>query len=147
MKFIKHHWFNILMVLFILVSMGQTLLVAFSPREDKQNRGFIPCTKQLSMQLIECQSGAWCVIKAVMKNSGCDLKVIGQGLSLWVKGEQSTPWSNYLYQPDLSHLENNLNENSKLFYKENPNYLEDFEQVKQEHQKLEESNSNEQTEN
>ncbi len=147
MKFLKRHWFNIFIVIFILISMGQTILVAFSPREDRLNRGFIPCTKQLTTELIDCQSSMWCITKAVISNGGCDLKIIGQGFRLWIKGEQSAPWSNYLYSPDLSHLNNDLNENSELFYEENPNFLQDFEKVKQDYQKLEESNSNDKTEN
>ena len=146
MKFLKNHWFNILIALLIIITMGQTLLVAFSPREDKLERGFIPCTKQLTINIINCQSKIWCVTKAVVQNGGCDAKVIMQGIKLWLKGEQSTPWDNYFFQPDLSHLDNDLSEHSELFYKENPNYLQDFELVMQDHQKLEESNSHDQTE-
>lgn len=146
MNFIKNHWFNVLMALFILLSMGFTLLIAFSPKEDKLDRGFIPCSKQLAERVASCQGSFSCTIEAVLKNSACDSKIIFNGVKMWLKGEQPTPWSNYYFEPDLSHLENPLDENSGLFYQENPNYLQDFEDLKQEHQKLEESIQHDKTE-
>lgn len=146
MRFIKQHWFNLLMVLLIFLAMGETLLIAFSPREDAQKRGFIPCTQQLAEHVANCQGSLWCTTKAVVKNSWCDSKVIGQGIKLWLQGKQSNPWSNYYFTPDLSHIETALNENTELFYQENPNYIEDFEKLKQKHQKLEESINHDKTE-
>lgn len=142
MNFIKKHWFNILIVLFIILSMGLSLIVAFAPKEDKLERGFIPCTKQLTERIIGCHSSFWCVTSAIFKNSACDAKVIGQGLKLWVSGKQSTPWSNYYFTPDLSHLDNTLEENAELFYEENPNFMEDFEKLKEDYKKLVETNEN-----
>ena len=146
MNFIKRHWFNLLMALIIVLSMGLTLLVAFSPKEDKLDRGFIPCSKLLAENVTSCKGNFWCTIKAVIKNSACDTKIIFNGLKMWVHGEQSAPWSNYFFEPDLSHLKNPLNENAELFYQENPNYLQDFEDLKQEHKKLEESIQHDETE-
>ena len=146
MHFIKRHWFNFLMVLLIICGISLTLLIAFSPKEDAQNRGFIPCTQKLANRVVLCNGHLWCTTKAVIQNGWCDAKVIGQGIKLWINREQSAPWSNYYFTPDLSHVQNALNEHSELFYQENPNYIEDFEKLKQEHQKLEESINHEQTE-
>ena len=139
MNFIKYHWFNLLIALIIIFVMGFTILIALSPREDLQNRGFIPCTQELADTITSCQGNMWCSTKAIIKNSACDAKVIGDGIKLWIAGKQKTPWSNYIFTPDLTPTDDILQKNTELFYQENPNFLEDFAKVKQEHQKLEES--------
>lgn len=140
MKFIKHHWFNLLIALMIVFGMGFMLLIALSPREDAQKRGFIPCTEQLADSVTDCHGGLACTTKAVLLNSVCDAKVIGRGFKLWWQNQQPRPWSNYLFKPEISHHDSVLYENSELFYQEYPDHLRDFEKVKQEHRKLEESN-------
>lgn len=142
MSFIKRHWFNFFIALIILCTMGLTLLVAFSPKEDREGRGFIPCTKQLAENVTTCQNKMWCVFKAVLKNSLCDARVITKGIHLWLQAKQSTPWSNYFFKPDLSHIQNFTDPNAKLFYEENKDYLKDFEQVKENNKKLEELENN-----
>ncbi|MBR1604753.1 MAG: hypothetical protein IJ660_01435 [Alphaproteobacteria bacterium] len=139
MRFLQHHWFNIVVVLLVFLALGMTLLIAFSPKQDAKKRGFIPCTLQLAEQVANCRGGLWCTTKAVVKNSWCDSKVIGQGIKLWLQKQQPAPWSNYFFTPDLSHLETSINEHAELFYQENPNYIQDFENLKREHKKLEES--------
>ena len=119
--------------------MSLTLIVAFSPREDTQNRGFIPCTKELADNVMECQGQIWCTTKAIMKNSLCDAKVILRGIKLWITKKQASPWSNYYFTPNLQETD----DNTQLFYHENPNYLQDFTATKQEHKKLEEQEANE----
>ena len=144
MNFIKKHWFNIFIVLFIILSMGISVIVSFAPKEDKLERGFIPCTKQLAERIIGCHSDFWCVTASVFKNSVCDAKIIGQGLKLWINRKQPAPWSNYYFTPDLSHIDNTLEENAQLFYEENPDFMDDFEKLKEDYQKLEEMNQNDQ---
>ena len=146
MKFIKHHWFNLLIALLIILSMTMTLLITFAPKEDRLNRGFIPCTLELASNLQNCDGKLWCAVKTVVKNSACDAKVIGKGLKMWISGEQPAPWSNYFFSPDLSHLEQVSDENVELFYQENPNHLQDFEDVKNNYRNLEESKANDEEE-
>lgn len=137
MNFIKKYWFNLFIALIIVISMVFTLLIAFSPKADKLERGFIPCTKLLAENVTNCHGKLWCTFKAITKNSVCDAKVIYQGISQWIEGKQDYPWSNYYFTPDLSHLQTTLDENSELFYQENPNYIQDFEELQKEHKKLE----------
>ena len=122
--------------------MGMTLIVALSPREDKLNRGFIPCTTELADNISVCNGGLWCTAKAVIRNSVCDAEIICNGFTLWIKGQQKTPWSNYMFIPDLSHKKDFYDTSAKIFYQENPDYLQDFENLKQTHKKLEEEIQN-----
>lgn len=140
MKVLKQYWFNLLIALIIILGMGVTILVALSPKEDRLNRGFIPCTQELADNISACQGQIGCAARAVVQNSLCDAKIIGQGVKLWIRGEQAAPWSNYIFAPDTSDTQLELPENEELFYNENPNFRQDFEQVKKEHQKLEENN-------
>lgn len=126
----------------IIFGVGITLTVALSPREDKLNRGFIPCTEKLAENISSCAGGLWCTTKAVIRNSICDAEIIFKGFALWTKGQQDTPWSNYIFIPDLSHKKDFSDVNSELFYNENPNYLQDFEKLKQTNKKLEEEIQN-----
>lgn len=142
MNFIKYYWFNILIALIIIFGMVMTLIVAFSPREDNLKRGFIPCTEELADNILSCGGSLWCATKAVIKNSMCDADVIFNGFTLWIKGQQKTPWSNYIFTPDLSHKKDLSDTNSEIFYQENPNYLQDFEELKQTNKKLEEETQN-----
>lgn len=131
----------------ILCGMGLTIIVSLSPREDKQKRGFIPCTEQLADSISLCNGSIWCTSKAIINNSICDTKIIISGVKLWINGKQKTPWSNYIFIPDLSHIDTPLYEETEIFYKENPNYLQDFEELKQTHNDLEEEIHDEETAN
>ena len=44
MTFLKHHWFGLILSLFMLAYLLVFVLVLLSPRYDMQKRGFIPCT-------------------------------------------------------------------------------------------------------
>ena len=147
MCFIRRHCFNLLISLFILGSMGITLIIAFAPKEDKLKRGFIACTNQLADKVTGCQGDFWCAGKAVFANTACDIHVIAKGVQLWLEGKQPKPWSNYFFTPDLSHLQNILNENAELFYQENPSYRQDFEDLKKQYELLEEQTENDKQNN
>ena len=69
----------------------------------------------------------------------CDAKVILRGVKLWLTSKQPTPWSNYFFTPRIAETD----PNAKIFYQENPNYLQDFATIKKEHKKLEEQEANE----
>ncbi len=134
----KLNWFNVLIGLIIIISMGITLIITFAPREDKFKRGFIRCTNELAEKVNACNGKFWCAGKAILANTKCDSKVIIEGVKLWIDGKQPAPWSNYYFKPDLSHLQNILNENAELFYEENPDYIKDFETLKKDYENLEE---------
>ena len=52
--------------------------------------------------LYDCNRKVWCSIKAINNNTLCDLKVIGEGFKLWLDNKQPTPWSNYIFEPEIS---------------------------------------------
>ena len=100
MTFLKHHWFGLILSLFMLAYLLVFVLVLLSPRYDVQKRGFIPCTETMAEQLIDCDNGAWCMLKTIVRNGWCDAEVIGGGFRMWLRGEQKTPWANYLFEPE-----------------------------------------------
>ena len=135
MKFIKHNWFGIIAGILILSGFALFLIVLFSPRQDNQNRGFIPCTEEMAVRLLDCNKKVGCTLKAVLNNSLCDASVIGKGFSLWLKGEQTTPWANYFFEPDLN-SETKIPQEVEDFYKENPNMHQDMLRLQKLHEDL-----------
>lgn len=80
-----------------------TTVMYMSPRQDAKERGFIPCTKELVVALQMCQAGSLgCPFRLLVKDMGCNIGVVGTGFADWVKGKQSTPWANYLFEPQLA---------------------------------------------
>lgn len=136
MKFIKQHWFGTLITLIMLFSMLLFLIVIFSPRYDKQQRGFIPCTEAMADELLNCGNKSFCMLGAILNNSVCDAKIILAGLGDWVKGRQPTPWSNYFFTPDLN-ADGETEAEVQEFYQDNPNLREDMKRLKQLNENLE----------
>ena len=128
------------MTLFIFCSMGITLLVAVSPKQDAKNRGFIPCTTELANKVTSCQGMLKCTTKAILSNVLCDARVVIKGLNNWINNKQDRPWSNYLFKPELTEEEKLLKKHTDIFYKENQNYHSDFEQLKRDYELLKEIN-------
>ncbi len=135
MNFFKHNWFGIFAALLILSGFALFLIVLFSPRQDNQNRGFIPCTEEMAVKLLDCDKQIMCTLQAILNNSLCDAKVIGKGFSLWLKGEQNTPWANYFFEPDLE-TSAELPQEVEEFYKENPNLHQDMLRLQKMHEEL-----------
>lgn len=131
MNTLRQHWFNILIALILFCSICFFTIIAFSPREDLKKRGFIPCTEILSEQMEECNAQIFCSLKAILKNSWCDAKVIGRGMKNWINGTQPSPWSNYIFVPELYDTADDE------FYLENPDYIRDFNQTKKQGVQLE----------
>lgn len=104
LAFLKCYWFSMLISFILLVSFLLFLLILLSPRYDTQKRGFIPCTEELAQNLLSCpqESKYSCGIKHILTNSWCDIKVIGQGWQNWWQGKQKTPWSNYIFKPEMN---------------------------------------------
>ena len=77
-----------------------TTVMYLSPRQDAEERGFIPCTKQLVLALQNCRAGKLgCPLKLLVKDMGCNIGVVGTGVADWFAGKQPTPWANYLFEP------------------------------------------------
>ena len=77
-----------------------TTVMYLSPRQDADERGFIVCTKGLVINLQTCEVGSiWCPLKLLVQDMKCNIKVVSVGALKWVKGAQSTPWANYLFEP------------------------------------------------
>ena len=76
------------------------MVLVISPKKDLKQRGFIACTRELVLNLGDCERGQLgCVLKAFYGDTACNSKVIYKGLTAWLKGEQSTPWANYIFEP------------------------------------------------
>ena len=136
MSFLKHHWFGTVVSLFVLFFVTVFLLVLFSPRQDLQKRGFIPCTENMVSEMLSCRENkAFCMLGSVIKNSWCDSKVVLNGLGAWVKGQQSTPWENYLFESELKETEQD--EGLQEFYDENPDVSASMEELRRQNIELE----------
>ena len=122
MRFLKHHWFGLILSLFMLTYLLVFVLVLVSPRQDAQKRGFIPCTEAMAEQLISCDNGVVCMLKTIVKNGWCDAEVIGTGFKKWLRGEQKTPWTNYLFKPEqlLPDEDTEIDEGLREFYAQTP---------------------------
>lgn len=137
---IKRHWFGIFILLIALFYISVILIVVSSPRTDKLNRGFIPCTKVMMEDIFACsENKALCMSGAIVKNSWCDVKVIFGGMKLWIDGKQSKPWSNYFFVPEPLNKEINQRDDEELeeYYRQYPDIKYQMEQLEQESQKLE----------
>lgn len=89
-----------LLGLFMAFVVYLCVMLFISPRQDKLQRGFIPCTAQLVEQFSLCEQGQiGCVAAALWQDTKCNAAVILEGLGAWVRGQQKTPWANYLYTP------------------------------------------------
>ena len=136
-NFLKIHWFGFIISVFAVFYLTVFLLVLFAPREDGLNRGFIPCTKTLAAEIFACeQNKAWCMSKAIVKNTWCDTLVVLDGFGAWVRGRQKTPWANYLFTPEPFETEPPAEE-LQQFYAENPDIAADMQKLDQDRQKLE----------
>ena len=146
MRFIKHHWFGLIISLFMLAYLLVFVLVLFAPRYDEQKRGFIPCTEIMAEELINCEDKIGCMLKTVAKNTWCDVTIVAKGFSLWAKGEQTTPWANYLFEPKLPHqekeTEDETEESLQEFYTQTPNIAASMQNLRRLNQELEEQIKN-----
>lgn len=140
-SFLKHYWFGILTSLILFAGFFFFLLVLVSPRQDAEKRGFIPCTEAMAQGMRSCPAeGKYsCMFGYILKNSWCDIKVIGEGFKLWVKGAQRAPWSNYIFTPVVNE-ENPDDEVLQEFREENPHLGLELEYMKKLNQQLEETN-------
>ncbi len=145
----RRYWFGGLITLIIAFGVIFSALILISPRQDNQNRGFIPCTQKMAQGMMSCpqQGKMLCFSGHILRNTWCDVQVIGKGIKLWIKGEQPTPWSNYIFTPDLRPLDEDgeviNDEELQKYYQENPNMQEDMNKLINLHHKLNEELDNE----
>ncbi len=101
MHLVKKYWFETVMIFFVAVFIGMVGILLLSPKQDMDNRGFIPCTKALMDNLFDCERKVLCSIDAVLGNTKCEIDVIYEGIKLWMNKKQPYPWSNYIFKPKL----------------------------------------------
>lgn len=119
-NFIKIHWFGLLVSILALFYLLIFLVVLFAPGQDSLNRGFIPCTQNMTKEMFSCtENKTWCMSKAVVKNTWCDVKIVARGFEDWVKGKQKTPWENYLFTPEEAAISQQPEMDLQQFYEEN----------------------------
>ena len=129
---LREYWFGILISLMVVVCLIFSLIVVLSPHSDGKMRGFAPCTYELAVRLSQ-QSGEgklWGVAGAVTNANLCYVSVIREGVELWVQGKQSTPWANYMYEPEPFYEDANIEPISEDLLKANLLDDEDGEVVK-----------------
>ena len=129
MSFLKNYWFGTVVALVMFIFMLMFVLILIAPKQDAQNRGFVFCTQNLIDDLADCNRSIWCSSRAIAKNTWCDFKIIANGISLWTKGEQSTPWSNYIFEPEIP-------QNAFIDEEARKEYLEKYPDVRQEMETL-----------
>lgn len=102
MSFIKRHWFGLLVSMPVVFFTFFLVLILIAPKQDAQGRGFVQCTQSMAEDLLLCDKRPFCTIRAILSNTACDIGVIADGMVDWTKGTQPTPWSNYIFEPDVS---------------------------------------------
>lgn len=145
MQFIKYHWFGLLVSVIVFLFLCVFALVLAAPHQDEQKRGFVPCTETMAEELHNCNSRNMCVLGSVIKNTFCNIKVIGQGIKLWAVGEQPTPWSNYLFEPELKRpaVNDDVEPEESLdeYYQNTPDIAAEMDELQQLNQQLENSDN------
>lgn len=141
LNFIKIHWFGLILSIVVIFYAAVFVVVFLSPRQDELKRGFIPCTEVLVKDMFDCNGKAWCMSKAIVKNTGCDTKIVLEGITSWVKGKQPTPWANYLFEPEMGKEQNEGEIHPELeeFYRDNRDIKADMEELDKKWQELEKS--------
>ena len=105
-KFIKDYWFGILVSGMVLVCMLFAAIIAVAPHNDADMRGFTPCTYQMADELGQSTKPEFKqLFKVISAGYGCYLTVMKEGMTAYIDGKQKTPWSNYLFVPTVSDLE------------------------------------------
>ena len=138
MSFIKKHWFGVVATFVVAIFFVLFVLILVSPRQDLQRRGFIPCTEALAEQVLNCKKyKISCMLSATVKNSWCDMKVVGRGFNNWIRGKQPAPWSNYIFEPELPADEYFDNEAKAEYFKHYPDIAAEMQNLKKLSEELE----------
>ena len=145
MDFINKHWFGLLTGFIIFIFGVLFILVLLSPRQDAQRRGFIPCTEAMAEKILSCEKNkVFCLLSVVVQNTWCDIKVVGTGMQKWAKGQQTTPWENYIFIPELPADEDFDAEARAEYLKTSPNIEEEMKRLHELNKELENAETKEQ---
>lgn len=139
---LKNRWFGLLISAFLLLLLLYFAVIFASPRYDMQNRGFIPCTEKMAEEIIACKENRLsCTFMAIWRNNLCDLEVIHQGWQNWRQKKQPSPWSNYLFIPELPVDELTEDPVLREYYKNHPDTAAEMEQLQKLNKELEKNES------
>lgn len=138
MGFIKRNLFGFFIAMIFIIFGVLFVAMIVSPKEDLKKRGFIPCTEKFVHHANMCENSKMCIVKGVWSHIGCGFSVVGTGVSKWAKGEQNTPWENYVFIPEVE-IKNEgayIQEGMEELYNENPNIVEDMMSTKELHEEM-----------
>ena len=100
-KFIREHWFGLILSVFVFVCLIITTLIGIAPHNDAEMRGFTPCTYQMTFEFNQMEKVKMRdVVESIGHGYSCYLGVMGEGVHAFLAGKQSTPWANYLFVPE-----------------------------------------------
>ena len=101
-KFIKTYWFGLFIGLILLFFLLFTTIIAVAPHADAKMRGFTPCTYQMAIKFSEQHKPTTKdVFATILSGYGCYFKVMVDGCKSFIHGQQTTPWENYFFEPEL----------------------------------------------
>ena len=104
-KWVKDYWFIFVCGLFVLVFFLFSVVVALAPHVDMKQRGFTPCTYQMLNDFNKEEKLSFTqTVSVINKGYICYAGVVWQGMKMFFKGEQKTPWTNYLFEPELESI-------------------------------------------
>ena len=147
MKYLKNHWFGILISVFMAYFLTVIILVVISPKEDAKNRGFIPCSDTQMQNIKNCKKNRiTCIICSSLQGNLCYMKVVNKGMVDFLLGRQTFPWSNYLFSPEPEPAEYQDEEVQKIL-QEHPELIKSMEDIKEKNRILMEKINNNQEDN
>lgn len=86
--------------LLVFITVYMVIALALAPKSDALKRGFIPCTETFVNKVSDCERGSIsCIAGGIWQDTKCNLYVIFDGAGAWIRGNQPTPWANYLFTP------------------------------------------------
>ena len=129
MNFFKRYWFAGLIAFIVCCFLLLFILLILSPKDDAKKRGFVKCTHEMIDNLSECDKAFYCSIKSIIDNTWCNVKVVAEGVDLWLDDKQEYPWSNYIFEPEIE-------KNSFFDEEARAEYLKNNPDVKQEMMRL-----------
>ena len=98
----KDYWLIFICGLTVFLFFVFSAVVAMAPHIDLKQRGFTPCTYQMASNFSQNEKLSFLQTAAIInKGYVCYAGVMWTGLKLFFKGEQKTPWANYLFEPEL----------------------------------------------
>jgi hypothetical protein len=109
---LRQHWFGLLLTISMLLFFALVVVVMLAPHNDDKQRGFAPCTYEMSEKLnfYSVNRQIFNVFGAIMSSYACYLNVVGDGFKLWYDGKQKTPWDNYFFEPVTMDIPKELSE-------------------------------------